>query len=468
MRLAIIFISFCALQFLSSCYKDKGNYDYTDINKISITSAKDTFDVLTQDSLKISPELSSTISSEADYEYEWVIYPAISAPLTRKTISTAKELKVKITEIPGNYALILYVKDNKTRVEFQKRFYVRVQSAYNSGWMVLNEENGHEDISIILSTGQIFDSLYFKTNNEKLADGAHKLILINSFRGEQKIFVLSAEEVTQLYFADFTKIGTAKDLFFQVPQVVRPIDYYSNGTNENFLNDYKPHSTNLISPGPWKFGLSPVGDYELAPFNIYNGAAGVVFFDRKSRAFFKQNSNTYELLPFSSPNPDVNEFDANNVKRDLLYAGPNTGSLYNTVFRKPEDDSLFVQVLDLSKTSPGMKVYPFKNAPGISTAYKYLSSVTVPHLFYVSDNVMYVYDIPAEKAREVYTFPSGSRVKTMKLDGTSKMVVGVDEGDGGSVYFFDIASTGDFVNKTYTTKYSGFGNILDITFKNAK
>src|SRR5688572_15221694 len=89
-----------------SCYKDTGNYTYTDNNKITV-GAPDTVGVLLPDSLKINVTLDQTKPDAAGLKYEWVIYPVTQAPLTRRTLDTTQNLNVAlgVNEPPGSYNL---------------------------------------------------------------------------------------------------------------------------------------------------------------------------------------------------------------------------------------------------------------------------------------------------------------------------------------------------------------------------
>ena len=59
----------------SSCFDDKGNYDYREINELSIAGiGRDTTYTLMAfaDVLRLQPEIASTLEKdESEYEYEW-------------------------------------------------------------------------------------------------------------------------------------------------------------------------------------------------------------------------------------------------------------------------------------------------------------------------------------------------------------------------------------------------------------
>ena len=70
---------------LYSCYDDKGNYSYEDIDEISIAGMPDTLVTVFKntDTLKVVPELKHTLAAgSGKYEYTWVrkrIKPVMSS-----------------------------------------------------------------------------------------------------------------------------------------------------------------------------------------------------------------------------------------------------------------------------------------------------------------------------------------------------------------------------------------------------
>ncbi len=125
---------------LASCYKDKGNYDYRDINQVVLKTDRDTMNVLLPDSLKVKLTIEQTMPDPAGFSFEWVLYTTSGTPLARRTLDTTQNLNARITELPGSYYLMLYAKDRKTGVEYQKRLYVNVLTIYSEGWVVVEEK----------------------------------------------------------------------------------------------------------------------------------------------------------------------------------------------------------------------------------------------------------------------------------------------------------------------------------------
>ena len=73
-------ILFLSVMCLSSCVEDEGNYNYTELNKLTIEGLEESYNVLHNiDTIKIQPIITSTILGENldNYEYQWHIHEGI-------------------------------------------------------------------------------------------------------------------------------------------------------------------------------------------------------------------------------------------------------------------------------------------------------------------------------------------------------------------------------------------------------
>lgn len=472
----LLAFSFCAA-IMAGCYKDKGNYEYQDINAIQITpDVEGPISILLQDTLRINVTIHQTIPSTEGLEFDWVLYQAISAPLTRWSLGNSQNLKAQITQAPGTYTLDYFVKDKSTGVSFRKTFSVIILGKFNEGWLVVEENGGTCDLTMITPIDSVFRNIYSSANGgEKLPAGTHRINVVRDRAGLQKIYIMSPEEMTQTYYVDFLKVSTFSDQFWGAPAVKKPQEYFIQGTfNEVLLNDGYPHGMTTNAPAPYKLGIAAPGEWDVEPYDMYGSANGSVFYDKVKQAFFKYNLT--DLLPFAAPPPTA-VFNVNNVGKKMLHAGANTGPFYDCLFKNNNDDSLFVYRVNPGLAQPAVDTayIPNTQAPGLLTATKFVNSRLLPHLYYVSDNILYLLDIPARQARPVYTFPAGAVITSMKMytnirtstdpENNRQVAVATMEGSEGKVYTFSIDATGDFVGNTHRRIYTGFGRINDIALK---
>jgi hypothetical protein len=396
------------------------------------------------------------------------MYPDILAPLTRRTLDTARNLNALITEGPGAYVLNLFITDKKTGITTTKKLGIKVVSALNEGWLVLEDGSDNADVSIITPVDSVFHHIYSKANpKQSLPPGTHHLY-VTSRRGAQNIYLLSGAAATQVNYSTFAVIAGFRDWFFIAPDP-KPQLYITFDGGEVIINDGKPYGLSLYVVPPYKFSLAPVGNYYMAPFDMAS-IYGPVLYDTISQRFLSQDSYTFDLISFVNGQPG-DAFNMNKVGKHLQYAenGPGNDQTY-CVFKNNYNDSLFIYTFSNagSYSTPGA-VDTVATAPGINTANIFRMSQLLPHLYYVSGNKLYLYDIPAGKARLVYSFATGTEVRSMKLvrPGYRTLVVATHESGEGKVYYFPVAATGDFEGNTYSKVFSGFGKINDIAYKKA-
>lgn len=464
---------------LTGCYKDKGNYDYSDINQLTLKSTADVFNVVLPDSLKIDLTVEQAKPDPAGLSFEWVIYPSTSAPLTRRVLDTTQNLRAKLTEDPGTYVLIAYAKDRKTKIEFQKRFTVNVLSAFSEGWVIVEEKTGGCDLSMVTPVDIVYRNAYSANNNgQLLPSGTFRIPEIKTNRNIQSVYFISPSEATQVNFSNFVRLLSFNDYFYSPPPVIKPQEYFMNGDAEMMINDGKPYARNLINGSTNnKLSLPPTGNYYMAPYEIYTVSSGYVLFDTLARAFSKLNLNTITLIPFAGWD-GTSALDMNNVGKRMIYAELNTGNQFNAIFKNLNNDSLFAFVFNPTLAQPGINRYDGLNAPGLLTAKLFVMSRSLPHMYYASGNQIYKLDIPAKTATPVYAFPAGTEIRAMKMYRNQKngadpannklIAVATQESGEGKLYYFPIAATGSFTANTYSKVFTGFGKINEIAFKSLK
>jgi hypothetical protein len=140
----------------SGCFKDEGNYNYNEVNRISI----DTFGVKSgfyQDSFFLTPRITATmdttmLNDTSRYSYTWsaaikVRDPLKDVPLV--TLSTKKDLRVKLTIRPSVYVLYFKVTDRVTGNVYYQQTDLTVSTSTYEGWMVLCDVNNNTRVDMI-------------------------------------------------------------------------------------------------------------------------------------------------------------------------------------------------------------------------------------------------------------------------------------------------------------------------------
>ncbi len=132
-----------SLFMLQACeVEDKGNYDYTPQNGVTITFASDETNQTLEkgvDTLMIHPTVVGDVygENEDNYEYKWFF---CSGQVHEHTVvGTTKNLSWPVSLKPGNYTLYFQVIDKGTGLEWLNSTSVTVFSELTQGWMLLGE-----------------------------------------------------------------------------------------------------------------------------------------------------------------------------------------------------------------------------------------------------------------------------------------------------------------------------------------
>ena len=128
---------------LTSCYKDKGNYDYHPVNELNFTGIDTAhgYTIFLGDTLRINPQLKGTedpTGSSRTYSYEW----SIDFTGRDSVLSREKNLSAKLLFTPGKYTLQFKVTDQETGIRFHIRTQLLVTTRIFEGYLVMNEVDG--------------------------------------------------------------------------------------------------------------------------------------------------------------------------------------------------------------------------------------------------------------------------------------------------------------------------------------
>ncbi|HEY8388636.1 MAG TPA: PKD-like family lipoprotein [Parasegetibacter sp.] len=469
------------------CSKDLGNYDYNHINDITIRYDEDTFYVRQFDTLNIKPEVHQRIPNDASLKYQWYIY---GGKIVKDEIilSNEHELNVPIPVVPYNipYKLIFTVMDTITGVKTFHEFKVYVSNALSEGWIILEERPEGADLALIDPSGIVLRNVYSGANNgEFLPSGAHR-VFSNKSITDQNNYVLLQDDMYLIDKFDFSYLGSYPDFFYEVPEVRNPQFAAFQTTlllppnlviNDGDFYTYNP----LLGVG--KLGARISGDYKLAPFMALGTSTyPCVVFDQKNHRFlYLASANATSLTAFIPTQTPVQPFDLNDIQRKLLVLDKGASNQATAIFKNYHNDSCFLYNINPSTTNHSLvatKYQPMHDCPDVHRAVGYAMSWSLPFIYYAVDNKVYLYDIGANNARLVYSFPAGENITSFQMEHVSvgfwipatpnenkRLVIATRTGNSGSVYYLQLANTGDVENNTYTHKFEGFGPIKALAYK---
>lgn len=135
----------------AGCYKDYGNYDYVDIQRVEIQFENASHFNLTQgDVLEVNPKYPDIVVNHPEnYEFTWILDGE-----TRPEWN-AMNFKWRMDELMDGVRLVIEVKDKRTDVVYMNYVTVNVIGVYNNdySWMILSDDGGKSRLSFLSVTG---------------------------------------------------------------------------------------------------------------------------------------------------------------------------------------------------------------------------------------------------------------------------------------------------------------------------
>lgn len=155
----------------SACYEDKGNYDYHEINELTVNQIDSIYSRDQFDTLYIQPELKGTQYDEEErFHYEWWV--------NNEVVSRDKNLVYPILAPLGRNTCKLIVTDKELGTKNYYSFYLQVASSTASdAIVVLCNYKGKAELSFKrLDRNTPFQEVFYeKVNGESLGRGAQQM-----------------------------------------------------------------------------------------------------------------------------------------------------------------------------------------------------------------------------------------------------------------------------------------------------
>lgn len=503
---------------LSSCYKDLGNYDYHEINKVLFDGfpTEKQYKFKGVDSLKVYPKISGTLYDDLDrYDFKWeaVVKQGTTAegkttyPLDSNTVNL--EYFVQLPE--QEYSVYLKVKDRETNVTYRQAFDMRVSTALDEGWMILSEQNEGSRLDMISLSGE--DEMVVRDiwNGSPLSTwkGPKQLAVyvdMYASASEQPVYFLSEDGTIKLNPADLGYLAENSleyEFATSYPELKaqRLAGNYTSmwricvtdqgvfAKNDMTIGALYGMPINKIEGEEDYFEVAPAIGMTPYPYS-YNPA--VLFYDQTNRRFVQMNTN---LAGMRLPTAQETYFPFVTGKEFVYMGGTlnNTTGMIFTILR----DNAGLWLYGISCLGIGGETieqaagfYYQIDAPEIEKATCFAIHPISYFLFYAVENKIYQYDMVSKKCRQLpivldseertdlpereitmlkfnifiygdYSKPAGS------ADMQYRLIVG-SKGEGeldGVVRMLDIPTLMDEKPATVYREYSGFGKVVDVTYR---
>lgn len=506
MRYLYIFLAV----FLFSC-NEGGNYDYREINDITIEGVNDQilYSVISlKDNLKIPTQLSGRFSGKDinGLEYEWKLMPlGVNSDDSDKNyvISREKDLDHYVTENPGTYYGSYTVIDKINNAKFQKRFFVNVRSLTSEGWAVLCDENNESRLDWIFNISDDSDEILNNIWSEKNYNMGRPISLNTSYgrfgtlrlaNVENGSFNLdpllqTAGENRNMKYQFFTipdrvdVRGCSPQIWYREPNIFVLVDnkgdIYTKSCDPGSMFDYRSNivsgETNYFEAAPyvsmhiWKAGMGMAASImlydqtncrfvEYLNESLYPSVANI------RGALFKPTTN-HEMI-YMETTMTQNSFALLRNKSTGKYyiygfrinsSGMNTQTFYSELKGNDLDKIgkiSFHNVYNYMFYSAGSKVYRFKiqnDANNIEQAQEVIS-------------------LPGETIIEIMSpkFAAWTAYKPWETDRANRLVVASNIDNQttncGNIRIYDVPSLSQplVLKKEYVGK--GLGKIVDIEY----
>jgi hypothetical protein len=442
---------------ITSCMKDKGNYEYTDAEEqypAAIVDFEAEYKLMAGDLIIISPEFEEDGVDDSKYGYLWFVDNGSGV---RDTIGLERNLEYQVQQKAGEHTLHLKITNLLNDVSRNYSVKLIVQTEFSTGWFVTKETMGETDIDQVTYEGNRYVSNIIAMVNGRSIPGVPvKTIYATGLNGmgyeymnpegivtvEPAFIVATNSEIWSVLADEMTEYYDTQELFLGPPATIAPSDMGG-------WADMIARFCVIINDGKiyWSAGETTtdghIGQFsaEIAPeknldvnenvCKVYSNEIpggmmprGVMFFfDNNTRSFKRLYCPTMYFAP--SPYAALTVQDIAPLEGyDLVYMKE-----YNTMFglgilKSTVDGKYYsFNTINLVTTAAGGLANPFDSAPQLipDGAVVSTASVRCTHgvnatIFSSSgNNEVYIYRIgSANPEKKVITLPAGEEVVFMQ------------------------------------------------------
>jgi hypothetical protein len=343
---------------LSSCFKDKGNYVYTEHEEITVTGIAASYDKISLvDRITIDPVVTSN-KPGAEFVYWWGLYETNVQGAIPKvdTLLRTKAIDYLVVQPAKGWVLVFGAKNIKTGYTKIVTSNINVVTQFTRGWYVAKTEAGKTDLDLYLTpTSAIpaskMENVFSMVNGKKLNGKAHtlrfyhdyKALTGTSFLNTRSLFVVTDEDASVVNIGTIKEIRDFNALFYNAPAVKKP-DIVTNGAQAfYFINNGKLHSIYNMSANSGQFGVQQMvneynADYKLSKFFYTTSFGNPLFFDELTSTFYSAGGASLQLN--SVNDAATTKMSAKNNNKNLLYLGFKTSAAGFAVFQDKTNQNL--------------------------------------------------------------------------------------------------------------------------------
>ncbi|EHQ28140.1 PKD-like family lipoprotein [Mucilaginibacter paludis] len=512
----IFYIGFCISMFalLSSCSKDKGNYDYTALDAVTIdvSSLATAYTRLRFDTLKLQPVVkykgqvvNPTNPQFKELKFTWEMYTSqSSAPSlnAKDTIGNAIALNSVMKEPEASWIVLFTVTNTNTGVKAFAKFSVAITPSLAEGWMVLYEKNGNTDVGLIvnneisktaITTEKVILDLYANSNGVPISGTPGSIIYtVANFPSSYQIYIQSSGDVVSVNPGTFQKVYDFGTIFWTPPAVRAPQMVKATERRKEFIiNNNKLHVNDytIIGAGRRAFGDALSGTYgTLAPWIAATTSAAfdAILYDQTNMKFMKVVSYGTAVIPIATSQTAAAAFDCNNVGMTFLMSDLGWNYWEDMVMKDAAGKywMLTVDFKDGEIGTIGKGKYDMSACPEISQINSITAGYSGQVFYYSSGTNMYQFNYTAGITTKLWTPPANETITNITLQKyyNTSAPLGVLQNPKniskilyiatynaatqiGTVYQMQVDPTSGAIISGTEKKYTGFGKIKAMAWK---
>lgn len=495
--LGYIFLLILVIGNLSSCFEDKGNYDYIEIQEAvikaipGVTDNGNRFVCLEKERIKLEPEIEFKAGSTADdYEFIWFRFPKNPQGTSghyeqADTLAMTQNLDYEIVDSPRDYWVVYKVIHKKTHALSEQKFEFII-SAVN-GWMVLDEDAvGNGDLQIIRDKdivnggdGRVINNYYSLNNAGNKIRGGRFMGLCGYLSNlyiysDEGAYILDASTYVERADKNYT------DLFSSVVtlDVVNPQaeSYDTKGGNtEVLVNNHKIYTVSYRMMGQTRFNEAKgVEDYKaapaIAPIRVTGNSNCAVLFDLQHNRFLTIGMWGGLAAPVSVGGA----FNTGAINPEWEYVYMDEGKDGETCLVMKDDmGTPYLLRANLVSNDPvAIACVNLEDLSDIKEATHYAFGTRGDFMFYATESKVYTWRYGKAAASDFLTVGSGEEIIGMKLYNNPNdnsmngkiLFVATRKGNEGKVYKVSFNEMNG-MPIAVPHVYSGFGIIKDMYYK---
>lgn len=484
----------------SSCFEDKGNYDYREIGEAvikaipGVTDNENKLVCLENEIVRLTPEIEfKSGTSASDYEFIWFRIPQSPEGQPNHyeqadTLAMTQNLEYEVKDSPRDYWLVYKVIHKETRALTEQKFAFIISAI--SGWMVFDEDaTGNGDIQVIRDRdivdggdGRVVKD-YFSVNNDgkKILNGRFMAICSNYSRknlyvySDEGAYIMDMSTYKEKPNVSYTDLFSATVTLDKINPQAENYDTYG-GLVEVVINNNKAYSVSYRMMGQTQLTeASGVNDYfaapAIAPVRVNGSESTAVLFDLKNNRFLTVGSRG----ALSAPETVEGAFNTGAIDPELKFVYMNAGKDGETcvVMKKEGTNEPYLLRANFVEATPvALAKASLDGLYDIAEANHYAFGTRGDFMFYATDTKLYTWRYGKDNSSELLTVGAGEKIVQIKMyDNISDITfngkilfVATQKGNEGKVYKIVFNEMSGMIEGS-PVEYTGFGIIKDMYYR---